>query len=169
MKFREITIPYGKSHVNVSIPCSNLIWEKGPKSGSSDPNCIDRALENPVNSLKIQDLARGRNNALIIIDDKTRNSFAYNLWVTVLPYCAVIFQCLFQISQGSVSISASCIYHRIIHIFGKLFDSLMIYRAVRVQRKLSVIPYLVYFFILNAFNLISRNICSFLCISVFIG
>lgn len=74
MKFREITIPYGKSHVNVSIPCSNLIWEKGPKSGSSDPNCIDRALENPVNSLKIQDLARGRNNALIIIDDKTRNT-----------------------------------------------------------------------------------------------
>lgn len=69
-----LKVNYGDKEIQLKIPKDNLAWEKGPEKTASNPDTIFKSLENPIGSKKISELAIGKNDALIIIDDNTRNT-----------------------------------------------------------------------------------------------
>ena len=79
MKYSEVRFPVGKSEVSASIP--NLMKVAMPKNidGVNDERAeIRRALENPIASPKLRDIAKakiaknGVKNAAIVVNDITR-------------------------------------------------------------------------------------------------
>jgi len=73
----KISIPYSKSYIDVSIPEKRLegILESRahrykPEAGEAE--LVQRALENPIASLRLRDLVIGRKKIVIITSDHTR-------------------------------------------------------------------------------------------------
>jgi len=76
----EMWLPYGRTEVPVRIPDENLLGIITPKEkhGVADPKAeIIRALENPIKSKKLSEIAKQGNKVAIVIDDVTRPSPSY--------------------------------------------------------------------------------------------
>ena len=73
----KIDIPYYKSSIPLDIPDNriNAVLEPGHKlsrtSGNEEEE-VERALDNPINSQKLSDLAGGKEKVLVITSDHTR-------------------------------------------------------------------------------------------------
>jgi lactate racemase len=72
-----INIPYGRSHMKARIPAERLagILESHAhnyKPEASEEELVRRALENPIESPRLRDLAKGRKKIVIIASDHTR-------------------------------------------------------------------------------------------------
>lgn len=72
-----ISIPYSKSHIDVSLPEQRLegVLESRAhryKPEACEEELVRRALENPIASLRLCDLAKGRKKIVIITSDHTR-------------------------------------------------------------------------------------------------
>jgi len=68
-------LPYGKSDVCVRIPTRNYLGSLEPKekAGVSDPHAeILRALQEPLSSKRLCEIAKPESNVAIVIDDDTR-------------------------------------------------------------------------------------------------
>lgn len=74
----ECWLPYSKTEVPVRIADENLmgIIESKPKKIliSSPQEEIARALDNPIGSLKIENLVKHGEKVCIVVDDKTRST-----------------------------------------------------------------------------------------------
>jgi len=71
----KIEIPYGSGRLTIRIPERNLMGILEPKilPGVSDPRIeIKNALENPLNSKKISEIASSGDKVAIVVDDITR-------------------------------------------------------------------------------------------------
>ena len=69
----RVTIPIGREAVTVSVP--NLIAVAEPEhtpAAADEVQEVRRALEEPIGSPRLRELARGRKNAVIVINDITR-------------------------------------------------------------------------------------------------
>ncbi len=60
-----ISIPYGKSHIEVSIPNERLMGILESRAHNFKPEAgegelVQRALENPIAAAKLRELAKGR-------------------------------------------------------------------------------------------------------------
>jgi len=72
---KKISLKYGQSTVDVSIPEKNIIDEVIPvlHEGTKDPYAmVKKALENPIKSNRLKDIARPGNSVSIVVDDVTR-------------------------------------------------------------------------------------------------
>lgn len=83
---KTVTIPYGRNdHVSVEIPEENLIGIFKPKESKpliNEEEAIKEALLEPVGTLPLKELAKGRKNAAIAITDASRP----NIERKVLPF-----------------------------------------------------------------------------------
>ena len=77
----KIEIPYGKTVVTLNVPDANLEHVISDDINReviiSERDIIKGALADPVNSLKLNDLARGKKNAVIIVSDISRPCPSY--------------------------------------------------------------------------------------------
>ena len=69
-----ITIPYGKSHIPCNIPYNGLLTSRVDqlKSERSGLELVQEAVDNPIGSPKLSELAVGKKTCTIIISDHTR-------------------------------------------------------------------------------------------------
>ena len=71
----EIKIPCGKNFLSAQVPESELlgIFHAALPQAAPDPDAeVKRAMESPIDSPPLSELARGKKNAVIIISDHTR-------------------------------------------------------------------------------------------------
>ncbi|MDX1814285.1 MAG: lactate racemase domain-containing protein, partial [Candidatus Bathyarchaeia archaeon] len=73
----DVWLPYGKSDVCVRIPARNFLGAIEPKQvpGAADANAeIKRALEEPIGSKRLSEIAQPEHKIAIVVDDFTRNT-----------------------------------------------------------------------------------------------
>ncbi len=72
----RVVLPYGKSQVGVDVADDNLIAVATPPKpivAAEDENAeVVRALENPIGSPRLRELARGKSSVAIVVSDYTR-------------------------------------------------------------------------------------------------
>lgn len=71
----KVSIPYGEGHVEFDVPESNLmgVFRPGTFPGVDDESkAIHDALLNPIGSVPLQEMAKGKNRVVIIATDVTR-------------------------------------------------------------------------------------------------
>ena len=71
----EIWLPYGRTEVVARIPSENLlaVVDAKERPGVDDPTAeITRALDNPVGSRKLEEIAKPEDRVAIVVDDATR-------------------------------------------------------------------------------------------------
>ena len=73
----EISIPYGREHLRADIPAERLqallrsrLESYVPELGETE--LVEQALANPIGSAKLEDLAAGKKNIVLIASDHTR-------------------------------------------------------------------------------------------------
>lgn len=82
-----IKIPYGKEKITLDILDKNIqdiISEKENNFFMNEKNIIDKALKNPVGSVKLSELSKGSKNACIIVSDITRPCPSYKFLPSIL-------------------------------------------------------------------------------------
>lgn len=73
----RVKFPYGNQYPPVDIPDENLLGVFEPRKFEPVPDvaaCVREAIEHPIGSLRLRELAHGKKNALIISDDYTRQT-----------------------------------------------------------------------------------------------
>jgi nickel-dependent lactate racemase len=73
----DVWLPYGKSDVCVRIPARNLLGSIEPKQVLGVANSkteIERALNEPIASERLRQIAQPENTVAIVVDDFTRNT-----------------------------------------------------------------------------------------------
>ena len=76
----RVEIPFGKEKVELNIPDKNIldiISGESVSFGPDEDKIIKQALENPVKSRELSEMARGRKSACIIASDITRPCPSY--------------------------------------------------------------------------------------------
>jgi len=75
-------ISYGKGEIEIKIPQKNYLTTLSPqyKSGLKDEaGAIKKALANPIGTKRLREIARGKKNAVIVVNDITRPTATYKL------------------------------------------------------------------------------------------
>ncbi len=73
MEYTHVSLPLGKGHIEVDVPNTIAVAEPHYMAPVPDPRMeIRRAIENPVGSPRLKDIARGKKNAAIVVNDITR-------------------------------------------------------------------------------------------------
>ena len=69
-----ISIPYGKTHLTFSHPCNGILTSRVDllKSTKSGLELVQEAMESPIGTRKLSELAVGKKTCTIIISDHTR-------------------------------------------------------------------------------------------------
>ena len=73
--FHVERVPYGQGEVEIRIPGKNFVATLKPryKPGlKNEVDAIQKALENPIGSKRLREIARGKKNAVIVVNDITR-------------------------------------------------------------------------------------------------
>jgi lactate racemase len=81
-EFHAERIPYGKGEVEVRIPKKNFVAALMPqyKPGLRDEaGAVRKALEDPIGTKRLEEIARGRKSAVIVVNDITRPTATYKL------------------------------------------------------------------------------------------
>ena len=72
---KKVKVPYGRGMLCAEVADSNLVgvFESAlPEAAPDERAEVERALDNPVGSPRLEDLARGRRSAVVIASDHTR-------------------------------------------------------------------------------------------------
>jgi nickel-dependent lactate racemase len=74
---KSFQLPYGKSHIDISIPEERvrgvlIPGESQINSGKSQALIVQQALENPIASKRLRELVVGKQNIVLIASDHTR-------------------------------------------------------------------------------------------------
>ena len=78
----ECWLPYSKTEVPVRVPDENLLGVIDNKETTAAPNAqdeVNRALENPLGTTKLEELLKPGEKACIVVDDMTRPTPSYLL------------------------------------------------------------------------------------------
>jgi nickel-dependent lactate racemase len=81
-EFHVERIPYGKKEIEVRIPRKNYLATLMPKyrpGAKDEAGAIRRALENPIGTPRLREIARGKKSAVIVVNDITRPTATYRL------------------------------------------------------------------------------------------
>ncbi len=71
----KVPVRYGRGHITVEVPDENLlaVCHLRPVPPLDDPrNAIEHALDNPVGTPPLRELAKGKSTACVVVCDKTR-------------------------------------------------------------------------------------------------
>jgi nickel-dependent lactate racemase len=83
----DVWLPYGKSDVCVRIPARNLLGSIEPKqvAGAADVDAeIESALNEPIGSKRLSEIAQPEHKVAIVVDDFTRSTPSYAMLPPVL-------------------------------------------------------------------------------------
>jgi nickel-dependent lactate racemase len=83
----EIWLPYGKTEVCARIPTRNFLGTIEPKEmpGSADPKAeIERALKEPIGTMRLNEIAKSGDKVAIVVDDATRATPTYLMLPPIL-------------------------------------------------------------------------------------
>jgi nickel-dependent lactate racemase len=83
----DVWLPYGKSDVCVRIPARNFLGSIEPKqvAGAADAKAeIERALNEPIGSKRLSEIAQPGHKIAIVVDDFTRNTPSHIMLPSVL-------------------------------------------------------------------------------------
>lgn len=72
---KQIEIPYGRKHIFANVAEENLmgVYESELPAAAIDPVAeVEQALDNPIGSQKLEELAKGKKNCVVIASDHTR-------------------------------------------------------------------------------------------------
>lgn len=75
-------IPYGKGETEIRIPGKNYVTTLAPRymPGLRDEaGAIKKAVENPIGTKRLVEIARGKKDAVIVVNDITRPTATYKL------------------------------------------------------------------------------------------
>ena len=75
-------IPYGKGELELKIPRKNHLATLAPhfKAGLKDEaGAVKQALENPIGTKRLREMAKGKKSAVIVVNDITRPTATYKL------------------------------------------------------------------------------------------
>jgi nickel-dependent lactate racemase len=102
----DVWLPYGKTDVCVRIPARNFLGSIMPKQLPAAPDAkaeIERALNAPIGSKKLGEIAKPESKVAIVVDDATRHAPSDVMLLPVLAelnaagvkdeYVTVIFGC----------------------------------------------------------------------------
>ena len=81
----DVWLPYGKSDVCVRIPARNLLGSIEPKQAKGIDNVnaeIKRALNEPIGSKRLSEIAEAEHKIAIVVDDFTRSAPSH----IILPF-----------------------------------------------------------------------------------
>jgi len=76
----DVWLPYGKTEVCARIPTRNYLGSIEPKErlGVADPKAeIERALNEPIGTKKLREIAKAGDKVAIVVDDATRATPSY--------------------------------------------------------------------------------------------
>ncbi len=71
----SISLPYGKQHISFNVPDENLVgvlWPSAIEACSNPHQEIERALDHPLGTQRIEQIVSAREKVLILVDDYTR-------------------------------------------------------------------------------------------------
>lgn len=94
----EVLLPYGGAQLAIDIPREHFLGEIKPceRPGVPDPvNEVCRALESPIRSKKLCEIAKPGDSAAIVIDDQTRPA----------PSCIMVPPILEELKNAGVDLS----------------------------------------------------------------
>jgi nickel-dependent lactate racemase len=83
----DVWLPYGKTEVCARIPTRNYLGSIEPKErpGVADPRAeIERALNEPIGTKKLREIAKAGDKLAIVVDDATRATPSYLMVPLVL-------------------------------------------------------------------------------------
>ena len=86
-EFHVERIPYGKGEIEIQIPKKNFVAALMPqyKPGLKDEaGAVRKALENPIGTKRLKEIARGKKNAVIVVNDITRPTASYKFLPALL-------------------------------------------------------------------------------------
>ena len=77
--FYRGNIPYGKGEIEIRIPRRNFTGALMPhyKPGANESAEITRAIQNPIGTKRLKEIAMGRKNAAIVVNVITRPTATY--------------------------------------------------------------------------------------------
>lgn len=106
---KTVKVPYGRTGLSVELNDSNFvgIFESALPEAASDQRAeVERALDNPVGSPRLEELARGKRSAVVITSDHTRP----------VPSRTIMPRILERLRKGSPDISITILvatgFHR---------------------------------------------------------
>src|SRR3990170_444116 len=83
----DVWLPYGKTDVCIRIPARNFLGAINPKEISGAPDAkaeIERALNAPIGSKKLSEIAKPESKVAIVVDDATRHAPTETMILPVL-------------------------------------------------------------------------------------
>jgi len=81
-EFHIEKVPYGKAEIEIRIPRKNYLATLMPKyrpGAKDEAGEIRRALDNPIGTPRLREIARGKKSAVIVVNDITRPTATYRL------------------------------------------------------------------------------------------
>jgi nickel-dependent lactate racemase len=75
-------IPYGKGEMEIKIPRKNYVATLMPHfkpAQKDEAGAVKRAVENPIGTRRLKEMAQGRKSAVIVVNDITRSTATYKL------------------------------------------------------------------------------------------
>lgn len=106
----DVWLPYGKSDVCVRIPARNLLGSIEPKPVAGVENEkaeIERALNNPISSKRLSEIAQTENKVAIVVDDFTRSAPSHTMLPPVLAELNIA-----GVKDENITIIFGCGTHR---------------------------------------------------------
>ncbi len=79
-EFHVERIPYGKGEMEIKIPRKNYLATLMPQYNpglKDEAGAVRKALENPIGTKRLKEIARGKKNAVIVVNDITRPTASY--------------------------------------------------------------------------------------------
>jgi nickel-dependent lactate racemase len=106
----DVWLPYGKTDVCVRVPARNLLGSIQPveKPGAADPKAeIERALQEPIGTKRLSELAKPESKVAIVVDDATRKAPSE---IMLLPVLAELNAA--GVNDENVTVIFGCGTHR---------------------------------------------------------
>jgi nickel-dependent lactate racemase len=106
----DVWLPYGKSDVCVRIPARNLLGSIEPKQVTGVENNkaeIERALNNPIGSKRLSEIAQAEHKVAVVVDDFTRSTPSHMMLPSVFSELAIA-----GVKDENVIIIFGCGTHR---------------------------------------------------------
>jgi len=106
----DVWLPYGKTHVCVRVPARNLLGTIEPKEQPGAPDAkaeVERALQNPIDSKRLSEIAKPEHKVAIVVDDATRHAPSN---VMILPVLAELNAA--GVKDENVTVIFGCGTHR---------------------------------------------------------
>src|SRR4030066_663928 len=106
----DVWLPYGKTDVCVRIPARNFLGSIMPKQLPAAPDAkaeIERALNEPIGSKKLAEVAKPESKVAIVVDDATRHAPSDVMLLPVLAELNVA-----GVKDENVTVIFGCGTHR---------------------------------------------------------